>query len=94
MNMTNRKFVSELPFNRPVLESGSYPRISSDGVAARTDRVASAVDELSSYDICEIWQRVAYWIAQLVPGDHRRRLLELAQLRHDSNLADAVLRHL
>jgi hypothetical protein len=42
----------------------------------------------------DFWQHVATWIAQLAPGDPRRRLLELAQLRHDARLADAVLRHL
>ncbi len=42
----------------------------------------------------ELWQSVAYWISQMAPGDPRRRLLELAQLRHDSKLAGAILRHL
>jgi len=41
-----------------------------------------------------LWQHVANWIAQLAPGDPRRRLLELAKLRQDARLADAVLRHL
>ncbi len=41
-----------------------------------------------------LWQHVANWIAQLPPGDPRRRLLELARLRQDARLADAVLRHL
>jgi hypothetical protein len=50
--------------------------------------------ETATENYSNIWQHVADWIAQLAKGDPRRRLLELAQLRHDARLADAVLRHL
>ncbi len=42
----------------------------------------------------ELWELVDFWITQIVPGDSRRRLLELARLRHDARLASAVLRYL
>jgi hypothetical protein len=51
-------------------------------------------DDSNPLNLGELWQSVAYWISQMAPGDPRRRLLELAQLRHDSKLAGAVLRHL
>jgi hypothetical protein len=49
---------------------------------------------LDGENLGELWELVDFWITQIVPGDPRRRLLELARLRHDSRLAGAVLRFL
>jgi len=51
-------------------------------------------DILDGENPTELWELVDFWITQIVPGDPRRRLLELSRLRHDSLLASAVLRHL
>ena len=49
---------------------------------------------LDGEGLVELWQLVDFWVTQIVPGDPRRRLLELAKLRHDTQLAAAVLRYL
>ena len=92
--MTNRNAAHYLPSSDTTRQSGLFPRVNAESLRHRATRVPSVSDELSGYDICEFWQRVAYWKERFANGDPRRRLLELALLRHDSNLAEAVLRHL
>jgi len=53
-----------------------------------------AAEILDAENPGELWELVEFWITQIVPGDSRRRLLELARLRHDARLASAVLRYL
>lgn len=73
--------------------SGSFP-------AVDNDRVSTGVIDIEGQDSSvvgmprEIWLRVSWWLAQLPNDDPRRRLLQLAELRRDAKLADAVLRHL
>jgi len=65
-----------------------------DRLQARLQNKASTGDEFGEVNLGELWQAVAFWISRMAPGDPKRRLLELAQLRHDSRLAGVVLRHL
>lgn len=73
--------------------SSGLHRKHSDG-PDQTGVQTSASDESTGQSLVELWQAVAYWIEMMAPTDPRRRLLELARLRHDAKLASTVLRHL
>lgn len=75
-------------------DTGSAREAAASGVRRKfvLDRPASEI--LDAENPGELWELVDFWITQIVPGDSRRRLLELARLRHDARLAAAVLRYL
>jgi len=70
---------------REAAGSGIRPKFAEDG---RGREISGANERV------ELWELVDFWITQIVPGDSRRRLLELARLRHDARLASEVLRYL
>jgi hypothetical protein len=72
--------------------SGLYRRAATN-CAPFNDAVATSSDDGASY-LGILWSKVALGLQQLPARDPRRRLLELAQLRHDAKLADAILRNL
>ena len=75
------------------IASGMYPKTVASGMQSMA-RTSAETEPSPHSNLIELWQTVAYWIARMDPRDPRRRLLELAQLRHDAMLAGAVLRHL
>jgi len=82
--------------NRSAKSQGpsSIQESATSGLRRKCASERPAREILDSEDLVELWQLVDFWITQIVPGDPRRRLLELAKLRHDTQLAAAVLRYL
>ena len=92
--MSNWKAEEELAWKRHTSESGTHRSVLP---GAQISERASGAESQESSVIgvqSEVWQRVSYWITQLPEEDPRKRLLQLAQLRRDVKLADALLRNL
>ena len=79
-------------FNKKAAECRLDASVSGLRRKCAPERPASEI--LDAENPGELWELVDFWITQTVPGDSRRRLLELARLRHDTRLASAVLRYL
>ncbi len=76
-------------------ENVDFPREAAiSGLRRKFAAETPAASVLYAENPGELWELVDFWITQIVPGDSRRRLLELARLRHDSRLASAILRYL
>jgi hypothetical protein len=74
--------------------SGLYQRAESRRASLPQGPVMSLGGDSTNWNAAGIWQRVDKCIQRLALSDPRRRLLELARLRHDVTLAEAVLQNL
>lgn len=92
--MNKRNAPDETSITRQAHESGTHTNVRSAAGESMSDihviRHESSVTGLAH----ETWRRVAYWLERMEESDPRRRLLQLAQLRRDVNLAEALLRSL
>jgi hypothetical protein len=92
MRKTNAE--EELAWKRHTSQSGTHRSMPAGASVSERPQGAESQDSSVMGVQSDVWERLAFWIARLPEDDPRLKLLQLAQLRRDVKLADAVLRNL